>query len=69
MKIIKNHPPINTILENLASELNLYPYDHQSLSQKVQSQLNELIDDLTKYPSRYISVEGKADKEFYGMAA
>ena len=47
---------LDTITENLAAELNLRSYNHPHLSEIVRSQLTELIDDVTKHPSRYFAV-------------
>ena len=48
---------LDTITENLAAELNLRYYNHPHLAEIVRSQLTELIDDVTKHPSHYFSVD------------
>ncbi len=67
-----NQHLIDTITENLASELNLHDYDHPTLAEIVQSQINELILDMTQYPSKYfkadilseVKAKTKTDKAF-----
>ena len=69
--ISQNH--IDTITENLASELNLPDYDHPTLAEIVESQLNELINNITQNPSSYfyaeILSELETGKEFQDIAA
>ena len=49
--------PIDTMTENLASELNLHGYDHTVLAEIVQSRIEELVKDMTQYPSKYFSAD------------
>ena len=48
---------LDTITENLAAELNLRYYNHPHLAEIVRGQLLELLDDVTKHPSRYFAVD------------
>ena len=48
---------LDTITENLAAELNLRYYNHPHLSEIVRGQFLELLDDVTKHPSRYFAVD------------
>ena len=48
---------LDTITENLAAELNLRSYNHPHLAEIVRSQLIDLLDDMTKHPSHYFSVD------------
>ena len=50
---------IDTITENLASELHLTHYNHLELTIIVRQQLHFLLDDLTRYPSRYFQIEAQ----------
>ena len=52
-----NQHLIDPVTENLASELNLHGYDHLALAEIVQSQINELILDMTQYPSKYFRTD------------
>ncbi len=48
---------IDTLTENLATELSLQSYDHLRLAEITQNQLNNLILDITRYPSKYFPSE------------
>ncbi|EAZ88234.1 hypothetical protein [Crocosphaera chwakensis] len=48
---------IDTLTENLATELLLDSYDHPRLAEIAENQLNHLIIDITRYPSKYFSSE------------
>ncbi|EAZ90072.1 hypothetical protein [Crocosphaera chwakensis] len=52
-----NQNTIDTLTENLATELSLESYDHLRLAEIAQNQLFYLILDITRYPSKYFSSE------------
>lgn len=52
-KLIITQQQIDTMAENLASELNLRSYNHLALVESISRLISELIKDATKYPSRY----------------
>ncbi|MDJ0598835.1 MAG: hypothetical protein QNJ37_08360 [Crocosphaera sp.] len=52
-----NQNTIDTLTENLATELSLDSYDHPRLAEIAQNQLYHLILEVTRYPSKYFSSE------------
>jgi hypothetical protein len=48
---------IDTLTENLATELSLQSYDYPRLAEIAEKQLDHLILDITRYPLKYFSSE------------